>query len=76
MTDRRVEHLLLGGENTALQSPYLGRDVFGSKFSFDMGVIQLTDEGISPCLAGMSTNVPVILSMAFPPLLIAAVSQK
>ena len=43
-----------------------------SKFSFNMSVVQLADESVSPGLTCMHTDVHIILPMPFPPFIITA----
>lgn len=41
--------------------------MLGPQLSLDMGVIQLTNEGLSPGLAGVDGDVHVVLPVPFPP---------
>lgn len=50
---------------------HLGWYVLRAKLSLDMCIIELTDEGIGPRLAGMNADMHVVLPMPFPPLCIS-----
>ena len=49
--------------------PYLGWDMLCAELCFHMRVIELADEGVRPCLAGVDCDVHVILPMPLSPFL-------
>ncbi len=51
------------------QVSHLGRDVLGAQLRLDVRVIQLADEGVRPCLAGVDGHMHVVLPVPLPPLL-------
>ena len=52
-----------------------GRYVFGPEFRLHMCVVQFADEGVGPRLAGVHTDVHVVLPMALPPLFVTAACE-
>ncbi len=51
---------------------YQGRDVAGSQLGLHVCVVELTDKGVCPCLAGVDGDVHVVLPVPLPPLLSGA----